>query len=41
MRRKIKPEILVHKVAEYLISLGINTIEHYEDPKVLLDIEAL
>lgn len=30
-----------HKVAEYLISLGINTIEHYEDPKVLLDIQAL
>lgn len=30
-----------HKVAEYLISLGMNSVEHYEDPMVSVDIEAL
>ena len=30
-----------HKVAEYLISLGMNSVKHYEDPKVSVDIEAL
>ena len=30
-----------HKVAEYLISLGMNSLKHYEDPKVSVDIEAL
>jgi protein involved in sex pheromone biosynthesis len=30
-----------HKVAEYLISLGMNSLKHYEKPKVSVDIEAL
>ena len=30
-----------HKVAEYLISLGMNSVKHYQDPKVSVDIEAL
>jgi len=28
-------------VAEYLISLGINSVTHYKDPTVSVDIEAL
>jgi protein involved in sex pheromone biosynthesis len=30
-----------HDVAEYLISLGINSVTHYKDPTVSVDIEAL
>ena len=30
-----------HEVAEYLISLGMNSVQHYEDPKVSVDISAL
>lgn len=30
-----------HKVAEYLISLGMNSVKHYKEPKVSFDIEAL
>jgi len=30
-----------HKVAEYLISLGMNSVKYYEEPKVSVDIEAL
>jgi len=30
-----------HKVAEYLISLGINSIKHNTDKKVQFDIKAL
>jgi len=30
-----------HKVAEYLISLGMNSVKHYKEPKVSVDIEAL
>jgi len=30
-----------HEVAEYLISLGINSVKYYEDQKVSLDIQAL
>ena len=30
-----------HQVAEYLISLGMNSVKHYEKPKVSVDIEAL
>jgi hypothetical protein len=28
-------------VAEYLISLGMNSVKYYEEPKVSVDIEAL
>jgi len=28
-------------VVEYLISLGMNSVKHYEEPKVSVDIEAL
>jgi protein involved in sex pheromone biosynthesis len=30
-----------HRVVEYLISLGMNSVKHYEEPKVSVDIEAL
>ncbi len=30
-----------HKVAEYLISLGLNSVKYYEEPKGSVDIEAL
>ena len=30
-----------HEVAEYLLSLGMNSVKHYEDQKVSLDIQAL
>jgi protein involved in sex pheromone biosynthesis len=30
-----------HEVAEYLISLGMNSVKYYEEPKVSVDIEAL
>jgi hypothetical protein len=30
-----------HDVAEYLISLGMNSVTHYKDPTVSVDIEAL
>lgn len=30
-----------HDVAEYLISLGINSVKHYKDPTVSVDIQAL
>jgi protein involved in sex pheromone biosynthesis len=30
-----------HEVAEYLISLGMNSVKYYEKPKVSVDIEAL
>lgn len=30
-----------HEVAEYLISLGMNSAKYYKEPKVSVDIEAL
>jgi protein involved in sex pheromone biosynthesis len=29
------------KVVEYLISLGMNSVKHYDNPKVSVDISAL